>query len=147
MGAVAPQKPKLQPRKTIKIGRPGYRVTKQRDPDTQQRSLLFEIEYPEIEDGLQPRQRFMSAYEQHKETPDKRYQYLLVAAEPYETIGFKIPNKPIDKGEGKFWSNWNRDTLTFSLQLCFALDEEAALPQQNPAPATSHRPMVDYARH
>jgi splicing factor 3A subunit 2 len=70
------QKPRVQPRKTIKIGRPGYRVTKQRDPENGQRSLLFEIEYPEIEDGMQPRHRFMSAYEQRKEQPDKNYQYV-----------------------------------------------------------------------
>merc|ERR1712113_1206963 len=35
------------PRKTVKIGRPGYRVTKKMDPQTEQKALLFEIEYPE----------------------------------------------------------------------------------------------------
>ena len=83
----------VKPKKTVKIGRPGYRVTKQLDPETQQRSLLFEIEYPEIDRGLQPRHRFMSAFEQKVEAPDRDWQYLLFAAEPYETIGFKIPNK------------------------------------------------------
>ena len=68
-------------------------MTKQLDPETQQRSLLFEIEYPEIDRGLQPRHRFMSAFEQKVEAPDRDWQYLLFAAEPYETIGFKIPNK------------------------------------------------------
>jgi hypothetical protein len=58
-----------------------------------QRSVLFEIQYPSIEPGLQPRHRFMSAYEQRVEAPDKRYQYVLFAAEPYETIGFKVPNR------------------------------------------------------
>jgi len=34
--------PKVEPRKTIKIGRPGYRVTRQRDPDSGQvRNLLL----------------------------------------------------------------------------------------------------------
>lgn len=28
---------------TVKIGRPGYRVTKQFDPETNQRSLLFQV--------------------------------------------------------------------------------------------------------
>merc|ERR1711998_500798 len=50
-----PQLRSKGPKKTVKIGRPGYRVTKQRDPETDQRSLLFQIEYPEIEEGLQPR--------------------------------------------------------------------------------------------
>ncbi|PNX55840.1 splicing factor 3A subunit 2-like protein [Trifolium pratense] len=37
-----PHKRKLNLKKTVKIGRPGYRVTKQFDPDTKQRSLLFQ---------------------------------------------------------------------------------------------------------
>ena len=32
----------------------------------------------------------MSAYEQRIEPPDKAWQYLLFAAEPYETIAFKV---------------------------------------------------------
>jgi splicing factor 3A subunit 2 len=44
----------------------------------------------------------MSTYEQKKEPIDSRYQYLLVAGEPYETIAFKIPSAPIDFEEGKF---------------------------------------------
>ena len=55
---------KIQPRKTAKIGRPGYRVTKQFCRRSERRSLLFQVDYPEIEDGLKPRHRFMSAYEQ-----------------------------------------------------------------------------------
>jgi splicing factor 3A subunit 2 len=31
----------------------------------------------------------MSAYEQRMEPPDRQWQYLLFAAEPYETIAFK----------------------------------------------------------
>lgn len=65
-------------------------MTKQRDAGTGQQSLLFQIDYPEIGDGIVPRHRFMSAYEQHVEPPDKRWQYLLFAAEPYETISFKV---------------------------------------------------------
>ena len=39
----------------------------------------------------------MSAYEQHIEPPDRKWQYLLFAAEPYETISFKLPSREIDK--------------------------------------------------
>mmetsp|Transcript_39996 Transcript_39996/g.120954 ORF Transcript_39996/g.120954 Transcript_39996/m.120954 type:complete len:371 (+) Transcript_39996:29-1141(+) len=109
----------VKARKTVKIGRPGYRVTKQLDPETQQRSLLFEVDYPEIEESLQPRHRFMSAFEQRVEPPDKEWQYLLVAAEPYETVAFKIPNTEIDKAHGKFHSAWNDETKTFTVQLYF----------------------------
>lgn len=62
---------------TIKIGRPGYTVVKQRDPATGQYGLLFEIQYPEIERGLQPRHRFMSAFEQKVQVPDKNFQYFI----------------------------------------------------------------------
>jgi len=67
-----------------------FSVTKQRVPETGQQSLLFQVDYPEIVEGIQPRHRFMSAYEQHVEPPDRTWQYLLFAAEPYETISFKV---------------------------------------------------------
>lgn len=35
----------------------------------------------------------MSAYEQRIEPPDRRWQYLLFAAEPYETIAFKVSKR------------------------------------------------------
>merc|ERR1711998_816223 len=132
-----PVKQKVQVRKTVKIGRPGYRVTKQRDPETNQRSLIFQIDYPEIEDGLQPRHRFMSAYEQKVEAPDRNYQYVLFAAEPYETIAFKIPNKEIDKGQDKFMTDWDPAKQTFSLQFYFREDGDGSGP---PAPPSGPPP-------
>ncbi len=65
-------------------------MTKQRDPVNGQQSLFFQVDYPEIADGIKPRHRFMSAYEQRLQPPDRQWQYLLFAAEPYETIGFKV---------------------------------------------------------
>lgn len=109
----------IQTRNVIRIGRPGYKVTKSRDVRTRQRSLLFEVDYPEVETGSQPRHRFMSAFEQKVEVPNKDYQYLLFACDPYETISFKIPNVEIDKGEGRFFTNWDRDSKKFTLQLYF----------------------------
>jgi len=78
------------------------------------------VDYPEAEEDVQPRHRFMSAYEQRVEAPDKTYQYLLFACEPYENVGFKIPNQPIDKGEGRFFTNWDSESKKFTLQLYFA---------------------------
>uniref|UniRef100_A0A804LHJ4 Splicing factor 3a subunit 2 n=1 Tax=Zea mays TaxID=4577 RepID=A0A804LHJ4_MAIZE len=104
-----PNKRKLAPRKSVKIGRPGYKVTKQYDPETKQHSFLFEIGYPEIEDNCKPRHRFMSSYEQKVQSWDKRYQYLLFAADPYEIIAFKIPSTEIDKSASKFFSYWDPD--------------------------------------
>jgi splicing factor 3A subunit 2 len=104
----------------VRIGRPAYQVFKSRDADTNQRCLSFELQYPEIEEDLQPRHRFMSAFEQRVESPpDRNYQYLLFAAEPYETVAFKIPNEPIDKGEDRFVTHWDADTKKFTLTLYF----------------------------
>eukprot|EP01129_Flabellula_baltica_P006469 TRINITY_DN2424_c0_g1_i2.p1 TRINITY_DN2424_c0_g1~~TRINITY_DN2424_c0_g1_i2.p1 ORF type:complete len:171 (+),score=34.54 TRINITY_DN2424_c0_g1_i2:228-740(+) len=115
-----------QLKKKNKIGIPGYRVIKERDSQDNQLSLLFVIDYPEIEEGIKPRYRFMSCYEQTIEPADKNYQYLIVACEPYENIGFKIPNKEIERsigpeipGESKFWTNWDNDTKKFQIQLSF----------------------------
>ncbi|KAJ3217805.1 hypothetical protein HDU67_007222 [Dinochytrium kinnereticum] len=117
----------VAPRKVaVKIGRPGYKVTKVRDPMTRQAGLLFQVQYPEIGDEIRPRHRFMSAYEQKIEPPNKAHQYLLVAAEPYETVAFKIQSKEIDKGEGKFWTHWDPDSRQFHLQFFFKQDRPAA---------------------
>ena len=49
----APAKPiteideKAPKKNLIRIGRPGYKVTKSRDLQSRQRSLTFEIDYPE----------------------------------------------------------------------------------------------------
>lgn len=103
------QKVKAQRRQVDKIGQPGYKVVKQKDPETNQKSLLFEIEYPQILFKQKPKYRLMSAYEQRVEKPNSKYQYLLVAAEPYETIGFKIPNIQIDFSEGRYFEAWDKE--------------------------------------
>ena len=111
------RKSRVAPRKTVKIGRPGYRVTKQFDPETRQRSLLFQVDFPEIEEGTKPRHRFMSSYEQKVEAWDKRYQYLMFAAEPYEVIAFKVPNMEINKSQDKFFAHWEPDKKVYTVQI------------------------------
>ncbi|XP_049295370.1 splicing factor 3A subunit 2-like [Anopheles funestus] len=61
---IQPEKSRIEPKKFVKIGRAGYRVTKQRDPENDQQSLLFQIGYPEITDGIVPRHWFMFVYHQ-----------------------------------------------------------------------------------
>ncbi|XP_059436647.1 uncharacterized protein LOC132169669 [Corylus avellana] len=120
----------------VKIRRLGYRVTKQFDLETKQRSLLFQIEYPDIEDLAKPRHRFMSSYEQRVQPFNKRYQYLLFAADPYEIIAFKVPSTEIDKTPPKFFTHWNPASKMFTLQLYFKIKPpEANKPQ--PAPAAN----------
>eukprot|EP00339_Tiarina_fusa_P027050 CAMPEP_0117017272 /NCGR_PEP_ID=MMETSP0472-20121206/13514_1 /TAXON_ID=693140 ORGANISM="Tiarina fusus, Strain LIS" /NCGR_SAMPLE_ID=MMETSP0472 /ASSEMBLY_ACC=CAM_ASM_000603 /LENGTH=323 /DNA_ID=CAMNT_0004721599 /DNA_START=52 /DNA_END=1023 /DNA_ORIENTATION=- len=112
--------PTTRPTKRIRIGRPAYQVFKSRDADTNQRCLSFELSFPEIEEDLQPRHRFMSAFEQKVESPpDRRFQYLLFAAEPYETVAFKIPNDPIDKEPGRFVTHWDAEEKKFTVTLYF----------------------------
>lgn len=105
----------------------------------------MKIDYPEITEGIVPRHRFMSAYEQKIEPPDRRWQYVLFAAEPYETIGFKIPSHEVDKSETKFWTLWNKDSKQFFLQFAFRLEHVSGKPnssikqqQQNNNSQTNH---------
>lgn len=106
----------------IKIGRPGYKIIKLRDPITKYLGLLFQLHYPEIKSGDTPRHRFMSAFEQRVEAPNRLYQYLVVAAEPYESLAFKIPAKEIDHSEGRFFVHWDPDSKIFALQVMFRQD-------------------------
>ncbi|KNZ44955.1 hypothetical protein VP01_863g4 [Puccinia sorghi] len=99
----------------IKIGSPGYQVTKVRDPLTGQLGLLFQIHYPQIAEGVKPRHRFMSSFEQHVETADRAHQYLLIAAEPYQTIAFKLQSQEIDNSDGKSWHHWDLECVTCCL--------------------------------
>lgn len=143
--AVAPAPAKVAPTRTgrsVKIGRPGYRVSKLRDPDTLQKALLFEIDYPEINEGAKPYHRFMSSFEQRVESPpDTKYQFLLFAADPYETIAFKIPNMEVDRSEGKFYSNWDPEKKVYTIQLFFARRSVKALPALPQRP-TSFLPVT-----
>jgi splicing factor 3A subunit 2 len=129
-------KPKKQ---FIKIGRPGYKITKVREPylpatDTDKErggrlGLLFQIHLPEIKQDVQPMYRLMSSFEQHVEPQDRAWQYLVVAAEPYETISFKLRSHEIDRSEGVLlsavpgskmkqepgtWAHWDPDVKTYS---------------------------------
>ncbi|TXT10226.1 uncharacterized protein COLE_04160 [Cutaneotrichosporon oleaginosum] len=106
----------------VKIGRPGYKIVKIRDPLTQRLGLLFTIAYPEIKADERPRRRFMSAFEQKREVPNRAFQYLVIAAEPYETIAFAIPAKDMVEEEedpDSVWEHWDNDDKVYSCQLLF----------------------------
>merc|ERR1712224_1098490 len=122
----------------IKVGRPGYRVTKQFNEATNQRSILFQVNYREIEKGYHPRHRFMTSYEQRQEPVNGNYQYIIFYAEPYDSIGFKVPSYQLDckptpkdcdlhpastaesKTLGKWhFVNWDPDLKVYTLQIAF----------------------------
>ena len=56
----------------------GYKIIKIRDPTSQRLGLLFTVSYPEIKTGERPRRRFMSAFEQKREIPNRALQYMVV---------------------------------------------------------------------
>lgn len=148
--APAPEMPKKQ---FVKIGRPGYKITKIREPvlpaltsdeDEATRhyrettsgrvGLLFEVNLPEIKADVMPLHRFMSSFEQRKEAPNRAWQYLLVAAEPYETIAFKLQSREIDRSqvltlpgvpmpeqheEPATWSHWDPFHKVYTIQVLF----------------------------
>jgi splicing factor 3A subunit 2 len=41
--------------------------------------LLFTVSLPEIKAGERPRRRFMSAFEQKREVPNRAFQYMVVS--------------------------------------------------------------------
>ena len=109
----------------MKIGRPGYKVAKIRDPVTKKVGMFFQLQFPQITKGVKPRYRFMSAWEQRVEQPsDKRIQYLIIAAEPYESVAFKVQSRKIDTREGQMYTHWDPDTKQCSLQLFFKTERE-----------------------
>jgi splicing factor 3A subunit 2 len=116
---VPSQMKKQEKKKAPKIGRPGYKITKLKDPETNQRSLMFEIEYTEIAKDTVPRYRVMSTYEQKVEAQDEKYQYVIFAADPYDNIAFKIPNLEIDNAEDKYYANWDREKKRYTVQIYF----------------------------
>ena len=75
---VAPPQSSVQRKVFLKIGRPGYRVTKVRDRDTGKEGMMVQVHLPQIKPDVIPRRRFMSAWEQKREPPNKAYQYLIV---------------------------------------------------------------------
>ena len=43
----------------------------------------------------------------------------MFAAEPYENIGFKIPNKPVDVKSPDTWTAWDDFKKKYSVQIAF----------------------------
>ncbi|UPK98035.1 hypothetical protein LCI18_008970 [Fusarium solani-melongenae] len=113
-----------QRRNVVKIGRPGYKITKIRDPVTRQQGLLFQLQYPDATPETTPKWQVMNAFTQHVEEPDKNFQYLLVAAEPYETVGFKIPARELDKREDRQFCFWDPDAKEYWIQVMFMTERE-----------------------
>ena len=67
------------------------------------------------------------------------FQYLLVAAEPYETIAFKIPNSKL---EGGAIPSWDRETLVFKIELHYEPGDLSTPNSVAPSPAPPPPPAT-----
>jgi splicing factor 3A subunit 2 len=109
----------IQKRYWKKIGKPVYKVNKIRDPINLQKGLLFTLKFDHIKDDVQPLYKFLPSNKTQKEEPDSKYQYLIISAEPYDNIGFKIPNEKIDTSGNSLWNYWDPDTKEYCLQFFY----------------------------
>lgn len=109
----------IEKRYWSKIGNPKYRVSKIRDPVTLNKGLLFIFKLDKIKSGITPQYKLMSCYEQKKEPVDVNYRYLILSAEPYQNVCFKIPGSAIDMSPKRLWDYWDPDTKEYCIQLFY----------------------------
>lgn len=111
------------------IGKPAFKMTKTRDPNTGKLGILVTINCPRAVE--EPIFRLMSFYELSAanqkavgdSNPDK-FLYLVVSAEPYENIAMAVPNRPIDKPDmdqisDDYWWHWDNDTKEYVIQITY----------------------------
>ena len=119
--------------KYIKIGRPAYRIVKEKDYMSHKRKIKFEINYPSIKENITPQFRIMSELEvntqkngineddinneEEKNKYENKYHYVIFSAEPYENIAVRIPNMPLDYNTEKHFSYWDDGKKIFYLTL------------------------------
>ena len=109
--------------KYVKIGRPAYRIGKEKDFMSHKRKIKFEIEYPLIKKDVTPQFRIMSELEVNTQKnkgeniEENKYHYVVFAAEPYENIAVRIPNMPLDYNTEKHFSYWDDSKKIFYLTL------------------------------
>ncbi|KAI3402795.1 sap62 [Candida oxycetoniae] len=138
----------IEKRSWKKIGQPEYKISKIRDPETDQVGLIISVKVPKIT-VEEPIFRFMSYFEltsknqnmytkyvekmrsdndgdEEEELNESDNQLLIISAEPYENIAIVLPNKKeIEKPQGKnemsdkFWWVWDNDTKEFVLQMLY----------------------------
>lgn len=115
-------------RKFVKIGTPAYKIMKMRDCITKQKGIKFEVYYPHIKEGVEPKYRIMSEAEVKAGKGNRKLsinedkeecQYIIFAGEPYENIGIKIPDLKVDYSSGKHVSYWDENKKIFYLNINF----------------------------
>ena len=111
--------PEVKP-KFVKIGKPGYKLTKIKNSQSGNNSILIEIEFPEIRSSIVPKFKILSTHEQKIEPINDKFQFVVIAAEPYENIAFKVPNYAIDfTSDGSFYNTYDDEMKIMKLLLTF----------------------------
>jgi hypothetical protein len=88
-------------------------VTKIRESEEGKEGMLVQIHLPQIKTGVIPRKRFMSAWEQKREPPNRAYQYLIVryrsaiALEKYSPL-VRWPLSPMKRSHSEFLQKKSR---------------------------------------
>lgn len=127
------------------IGRPIFKITKIRHPESFRMGILLQAQYPRMT-VKEPYFCFMSYYElsqkkrqecvtfldsekedyEDKDVSDPlNWQYLVISAEPYENIcvvfpaSMKLEKTSHDTKTDTFWWYWDRDSGEFFLQVLF----------------------------
>lgn len=121
-------KPEQQP---AYLPLPRHRVVKIRDPSTHAPGVALKIAYPDISTGIVPRFRFMNAFEQEIEKPRACDQYLVIVAEPYESVAIKLPARPIDTES--LISHFCVESGDYVLQFLWPAASIAAVEKEPPA--------------
>lgn len=101
-----------------KIGTPRYKLTRHKESSTGAYSIYCRFYFVEILEDHVPSYRIMSCWEQKVEKPDPAYQYLFVGAEPYNTVGIKVPNLEVNRHKTQTY--WDRERRIFHIQVYFS---------------------------
>ncbi|KAK6588054.1 f11a10.2 protein [Cryptosporidium xiaoi] len=104
--------------KILKIGQPKYKITKHRESSTGGTYCIYcRFNFNEILEECIPSYRIMSCWEQKIEKPDPRYQYLFVGAEPYNTVGIRVPSMEINRQ--RIQTYWDKERKVYHIQIYF----------------------------
>eukprot|EP00127_Corallochytrium_limacisporum_P006444 Clim_evm34s227 gene=Clim_evmTU34s227 len=110
---------KSQIRSFKRIGKPQAEVTRLHDATTDQRGFLFQVYFPSIATEVIPQMRIVSAFEAGRQE-DPKWQYVVFAAEPYQSIGFRVPAGTfMEKGSPKYIESWDNVGKRYCVQLMY----------------------------
>lgn len=97
-------------------GVPQWRVRLVLHPLTGQKGLLIELSTPQLA-VPKPTYRLMSALDQTVEPVNMEYQYVVISCYPYQSVGVKIPNIPIESGS--VYEAYHAIQASYALQFFF----------------------------